>query len=96
MNKMATALMEALRDAGLDPDPTYSGRGMYGDTCVSCDTNRDDGVYQSTILDAVKDIPGAMNFSTDSMGLDTVLYWRGAKTTPEDVEAYWNTHRETY
>lgn len=71
---------------------SYSGRGMYGDTCVAVVL----GDYSSTwtlalaIADANNgnaDLFGLPEPRSDSMGLGTVLYWPSLKW-PADAEGF--------
>ena len=63
-------LIGALEDAGYEPR-SYSGRGMFGRTCVS--VSGDISIWEiARNIDQDIHIP---NPSTDSMGLGTVLYW---------------------
>lgn len=81
-----------LDPAGIDWD--YSGRGMFGRTCVGYVTSDGDGVapvmftlgYAMGTLYA--DVPGDgevedgfHNARTDSMGLDMIVYWPELDTT---------------
>lgn len=70
--------------------PDYSGRGMYGATCVGI------VLEDSTVADlalAIKDA-GADEIltregrSSDNMGLRTIIYWTGVtcEDTPEDYD----------
>jgi hypothetical protein len=47
----------------------YSGRGMYGKKCVGITTNKPMEVIETA---AQYGITGAV---TDSMGMDTIVYW---------------------
>lgn len=78
----AERFIELLDDAGCEPR-SYSGRGMYGARCVSITTDR----YQSegyvaalTMIYAESDEQSELlsvwrGVRSDSMGLDTVIYF---------------------
>ncbi|QNL30200.1 hypothetical protein SEA_MARIOKART_73 [Gordonia phage Mariokart] len=85
----------------LDEDqvrPDYSGRGMYGSTCLGFVTGSPTQTTQFTVLIAMATLPGGLTgsydgcdlmeaigdlgvASTDSMGYDTITYWRGVTVT---------------
>lgn len=87
----ASVFIEAMRELGL-PTFAYSGRGMYGERCVATRTNRNDALTEFGIGMAlgawaqanghILEIPEP---STDSLGLDMVVYWRGL-TWPEGMK----------
>lgn len=62
------------------PRSDYSGRGMFGQTCLGADF---DSEYEwMECLDELKEsFPEITwnSFSTDSMGLGRVYYWRGVQ-----------------
>ena len=62
-------LIEALADANLETK-SYSGRGMYGKTCVS--------VRDASVWEIARAIPEDMNVPEprqDQLGLAIVVYW---------------------
>jgi hypothetical protein len=82
----------------------YSGRGMYGKSCIAISGSHSDCMY--VISDAIKqlasqlgrsddydhhdfnsDVDILLSFSTDSMGLGQVYYWRGLASKQADQEA---------
>ena len=81
MNKLAEALVGALEAAGIKPRTDYSGRGMFGATCVGVDCDGRREVAQSDVLEAVKNVPGGLRFSSDQMGMGKILYWPRAEIT---------------
>ncbi len=71
---------------------SYSGRGMYGDTCVGVVLG--DYANAWTLALAIADVNngdadlfGLPEPRTDSMGLGTILYWPGLKW-PAGVEGF--------
>jgi len=73
---------ELLQDAGYEPMP-YSGRGMYGKYCIAVRTG-DIGHLFADVLSATKDNKSIQldevsdafrSMRTDSLGLDTVVYF---------------------
>lgn len=66
-------LIEAIHATGREPT-TYSGRGMFGEYCVS--------VYLDQ-YDRGKDLP-QVGAHWDSMGKGSVIYWPRHKA-PEDM-----------
>jgi hypothetical protein len=81
MNERATQITETL-DANQIEWRSYSGRGMMGSYCVavSCGTRSDGGGHtEGEVIRAVADTPGGLNYSRDSLGLGTILYWPSAK-----------------
>lgn len=88
---MRTYSLELIADAAdgnledIRPDG-YSGRGMYGKTCASVTFPNAQAIYQfftqlgyySATGDASRGLSDLVNASrTDSMGLDTVVYFPG-------------------
>ncbi len=72
-------LVEAAEDAGVEYRTNYSGRGMYGAECFAIEGNTSDLIrFLRALDDDMAD--ELMDPSTDSMGLDTVFYWRFLKT----------------
>lgn len=74
------------------PRGDYSGRGMYGATCVGIVMNPSDLLTLGANISALDDQElrvWLMNrYSTDSMGYDTIVYWPGVTCddSPEDSE----------
>ena len=80
MNKQD--VIESLRDTAENYDARfvddYSGRGMYGKTCVGVILEYDD------ITEIMFDVYDETGYRlppphTDSMGMDTIYYWPGLK-----------------
>lgn len=70
-------LKDALDEAGIE-HYEYSGRGMFGAQCIAANTS-DDQTREAIVI-AVHKVTGGLNFSEDSMGKGSVLYWRWAET----------------
>lgn len=67
-------LQDTCEDLGIEYDPYYSGRGMYGATCFSITGGTRDLVrFLRSLPDEVGD--ELVDPSTDNMGLDIVFYW---------------------
>lgn len=78
---------ERLRDAaeeyGVTFRDNYSGRGMYGDSCIGFvfDSGHMHGVTMALIDALGIDLANEITTSrTDNMGLDTIIYYPGVKT----------------
>jgi hypothetical protein len=81
-NNFAKELIASLDDAGIKWRD-YSGRGMYGDSCVGVTCGRDHSegeVYQAVGVNG-------SSAHRDSMGLGTILYWPKAKLVDDDAMA---------
>lgn len=87
-------LIEWLEIAGFEPR-SYSGRGMFGRSCVSVHGDRDEGVTLWTIAtslyscnpdgaDLIDRIPEPR---TDNLGLDYVYYWPSFEWPEEETNA---------
>lgn len=63
-SKNQLQFIEDAQDASLDIDYSYSGRGMYGDSCPA------------VRVDYVGDFDTSANVHVDSMGLGVVIYAR--------------------
>jgi|WetSurMetagenome_2_1015567.scaffolds.fasta_scaffold1253267_2 hypothetical protein len=63
-------LQRRLENAGIKTR-SYSGRGMYGATCLAATAKRAEDIY------AVIPKRHVRTARTDSMGLDVVAYWSG-------------------
>lgn len=83
LDKIADAADGNLDD--IRPDG-YSGRGMYGKTCAAVTFPNAQAIYQfftqlgyySATDDASRDLSDLVNASrTDSMGMDTIVYFPG-------------------
>jgi hypothetical protein len=85
--ELAFKLYEALRESpllSLEPPRSYSGRGMYGEQCVSVDVSNLGALiafgaelgWQSKFTNAEID-EIARGVRSDSMGRDIVVYWPG-------------------
>ena len=67
-------LQDACEDLGIEYDPYYSGRGMYGATCFSITGKTSDLVkFLRALPDEVGD--ELVDPTTDNMGYDIVFYW---------------------
>lgn len=75
-------LKDALDDAGIE-HYEYSGRGMFGAHCIAANTS-DDQTREAIVI-AVHKVVGGLQFSEDSMGKGSVLYWRWAETKPARI-----------
>ena len=67
----------------------YSGRGMFGDTCIGITTTPHrllelGAVISRLVNDEALREELTRNSNTDSMGYDTIVYW--ARVTCSDVE----------
>lgn len=93
----AQVLINAISDAGYQAE-SYSGRGMYGRTCVGVTVPRDTSPFQlAAQIIASSDDPAEMadslsdlRVNEDSMGFDTVVYfprvpWVEAEDDDEDA-----------
>jgi hypothetical protein len=67
-------LQDVCEDLGIEYDPYYSGRGMYGATCFSITGKTSDLVRFLRALDD-ETADELVDPSTDSMGYDIVFYW---------------------
>ncbi len=76
------------------PRGNYSGRGMYGATCVGIVMNPSDMLQLGANISALDDqeLRSLLmyKYSTDSMGYDTIIYWPGitCDDSPEDSEDF--------
>ena len=91
----AQEFVDLIVKSGYSPK-SYSGRGMFGERCVSVNLDRNE---ETKFADAVilasqtRDIPAVMrvisDHSKESMGRGVVLYWRGLSangvTFPEEI-----------
>ena len=88
-------LVEVIESAGYETY-SYSGRGMYGNSCVGFTVDREYSIFQaiSQILedmDIDMESGNLYDFTAilrsaqmDSMGLDTVIYFPRVKWVDED------------
>lgn len=67
-------LQDVCEDLGIEYDPYYSGRGMYGATCFSIVGSTRDLVRFLRSLDD-EDADELSDPAMDSMGYDIVFYW---------------------
>ena len=76
---------------------SYSGRGMYGKTCLGVELNRDNtlGGFLAALVWGAEDnsrhlmddlAEGLRSAQTDSMGLGQILYFPNVPYTDEDDE----------
>lgn len=70
-------LIEALESVGAKPR-SYSGRGMFGKSCVAVSLNSDNNlsewyIAQELVREGDSVNPGAPRH--DEMGLGTIIYW---------------------
>ncbi len=95
MNNTFAAVKSACENMGLDVR-SYSGRAMYGKSCLGIEVDR----YTSAATvafrlavqmmadgaeDEAEEVAG-MEWSQDSMGLDTIVYLRSLKWEDETEE----------
>ena len=93
MKTFTDYIKEAIEAIGLDAHlRSYSGRGMYGSSCVGvvCSMQEFVQIVTQAAIDADKDEDCDINFSydvskvsSDSMGLSTIYYWPSQKWLPE-------------
>ena len=95
----AQRLVEIITTAGYKAR-SYSGRGMFGERCVSVNLDRgEEPTFGNKMTDACEESEKEevqsiiRHYSQDSMGMGVVLYWRGKKVTDEvkfpDEESEW-------
>ncbi len=109
--KLAHLIAQAAKDAGIGFRNSYSGRAMYGRTCIAVTGSMDeiqkivsavagelvDLVFEAAIdsddntneayatRDEIRDMMDQLTkYNWDSMGLDTVVYWRKIESISED------------
>lgn len=63
----------------------YSGRGMFGASCVGVACGGRDGPSEGEVLQAVKGVKGALSPSRDSLGMGSIVYWPNARLEEEDA-----------
>jgi hypothetical protein len=86
---MSTISYDTLRDiadaVGGRPYADYSGRGMYGRTCVGIvlDYNAVADLSEAIRDAGAEDVLDREGRSQDSLGLGTIIYWTGV--TCEDA-----------
>jgi hypothetical protein len=68
----AQKLIDALQNAGYKPR-SYSGRGMFGKTCVGVSLDSESDLWYMTR--ELIDIDGLHAPHTDSLGLGIIAYW---------------------
>ena len=81
MNKFAQKLVAALNAADIKWRD-YSGRGMYGVSCVGVSCGR--AHTEGEVLEAVRNVPRALTPNRDSLGMGTILYWPSAVLAQTD------------
>jgi hypothetical protein len=69
----AQHLIDAIEDAGFEAQ-AYSGRGMSGKQCVGVVVEGDDDLWEIAQDFAISGLE-IQAPRTDSLGLDTILYW---------------------
>lgn len=74
-------LLSVMEEHG-EVDRNYSGRGMYGETCLGV------VISDSSIFDLMFDVYDETGYRlpdphTDAMGMDTIYYWPGLKVEEE-------------
>lgn len=87
---------DTLSDLAYDADgtayPNYSGRGMYGKTCVGIVIEESDllklGVSIANLFDDDTKEYLVDNYKTDTMGRQIIVYWQGltCEDAPKDEE----------
>lgn len=95
MNDTAFAqiLINAISDAGYEPR-SYSGRGMYGRSCVGVDVDRGTSAFSlAAQIIASSDDPAQMadslsdlRVNEDSMGLGGIVYFPNVPWVEEDED----------
>lgn len=89
------ALQEALWEADLDDESLtldYSGRGMYGATCIGITHNGDLNLARVALAlerageSALAEVIAEATPSQDSMGLGTITYFRGLNAEGHERE----------
>jgi hypothetical protein len=89
-----STLEEAAEEAGLDPEATlrfdYSGRGMYGKTCIGLVWESQGDVrrflraleeyVENGVIEEMEDVEGE-----DAMGLRGITYWPGFEAVDRHV-----------
>lgn len=78
IEKAKEILSEIAEELGGRVRETYSGRGMFGRTCLGIVCSNATTCIE---MAARKGIRGA---STDNMGLDYIVYWRSLDTTKKE------------
>lgn len=86
-------LINAIHDAGYEPR-SYSGRGMYGRSCVGVTVDRGTSAFNlaaeiiASSADPVEmaDSLCKLNVSQDSMGLDSIIYFPNVPWVEEETE----------
>jgi hypothetical protein len=73
--------------------PNYSGRGMYGDTCIGIVTSGTEFGLGFHLAMHLKDDPELIEVFkdggwTDNMGYNMIVYFRGVHAPQEAVDAY--------
>jgi len=95
MDKMVPVLNEILRNADMMPR-SYSGRGMYGSTCLAV-TGEDAGKVLGRLMGALLNVGEKLSamerqelaralrsVKWDSLGFDTIVYFPNLRFTRED------------
>lgn len=87
---------DTLSDLAYDADgtayPNYSGRGMYGKTCVGIVIEENDllklGISIANLFDDDVKEYLADNYKTDTMGHKVIVYWQGltCEDAPEEED----------
>ena len=83
--------IEQILDAvgGLDLTENYSGRGMYGETCLAFHGNvnlMEFGVIAGDVLGLEAAFRLSQRFKTDSLGNGSVVYFPGVTIEDEDED----------
>lgn len=91
MADVKSRLQQICEDAGI-PVRSYSGRGMYGQTCLGIEPEGGVGELFSAVLEAVEgeddtfELRDAfINLRTDSMGLGIIVYFPGMPFVKESA-----------
>lgn len=97
---MTQAIAELIREIAENGDEdtgfrnNYSGRGMYGRSCVGITGSKEDcqaliaevikeARYREDSLDFGELVDAVLDYSQDSMGLDVIIYWPHIKPIEE-------------
>lgn len=70
----AADLIRALEEAGYEPR-SYSGRGMYGKSCVGCELDADAELWTLACEVSARSDDTPPRPHTDSLGLGLIVYW---------------------
>ncbi len=87
--KFEQALIRLSSSFDMDVRPNYSGRGMFGKTCLGIDTDHSAFVVAVNVVNAIHDMQDidenerellleeVEDTRQDNMGLEYIYYWHG-------------------